>query len=129
MLLELIYYCKKCALKLNHNAIVMTGEKIEKIQCMTCKAISVYKEPKAKKETSPKPIVSKKPLFTEEQIIAFSQKNQKPYKMTSKFSMNDVLFHRKFGSGVVTKVEKEKITIKFHEEGIKILVHNQKGDL
>ena len=126
MPVELIHYCKKCKLKLNHDAIVMTLDKIEKIRCNTCKTVSTYKTPKPKKEIVSKPTAAiKKTSFSQEELVNYNQSEPKKYKMSDNYKLDDAIYHPKFGGGFVIKTEKDRITVKFHEEGIKVLVQNQ----
>src|ERR1700730_3702699 len=47
---EALAYCTSCKMDLNHIVVAMKGERIAKVQCLTCKKEHVYRAPKGASE-------------------------------------------------------------------------------
>src|ERR1043165_4978703 len=43
---ETLAYCTSCRMDLNHVIVAMKGDRIAKVQCLTCKKEHVYRAPK-----------------------------------------------------------------------------------
>ena len=56
---ETLSYCTSCKMDLNHIVVAMKGDRIAKVQCLTCKKEHVYRAPKGITEP-PKAKKSKK---------------------------------------------------------------------
>ena len=52
---EALAYCTSCKMDLNHVIVAMKGDRIAKVQCLTCKKEHVYKAPKGVTEPMPRP--------------------------------------------------------------------------
>src|SRR6476659_6393563 len=51
---EALAYCTSCKMDLNHVIVAMKGDRIAKVQCLTCKKEHVYRAPKGATEPQPK---------------------------------------------------------------------------
>src|SRR3712207_4813996 len=49
---EALAYCTSCKMDLNHVVVAMKGDRIAKVQCLTCKKEHAFKAPKG--QTEPK---------------------------------------------------------------------------
>jgi len=128
---EVLSYCGKCKLPLAHTIISMKDTStIGKVQCKTCQANHMYKDPatKAKKVKSAKKTrrtskksVSVGELWTEQMGKADNGKAT-PYSIRSEFKNGEIIDHKKFGPGIVQTVVDDKIEVLFQHE-LKLLVH------
>src|SRR4051812_9372206 len=55
---EILAYCTSCKMDLNATVVAMKGDRVAKVECMTCKKTHAFKAPKGQKE--PKKKSSKK---------------------------------------------------------------------
>src|SRR5947209_20345430 len=51
---EALAYCTSCKMDLNHVIVALKGDRIAKVQCLTCKKEHVYKAPKGQAEPKKK---------------------------------------------------------------------------
>ncbi|PIP90026.1 MAG: hypothetical protein COW01_09095 [Bdellovibrionales bacterium CG12_big_fil_rev_8_21_14_0_65_38_15] len=131
---EVLSFCGKCKLTLAHIIITMkAGDTINKVQCKTCNATHVYKDPskvKAKKVSTRTRTVSKK-ANSQESIsdlwltaVGNAKTKSKDYSPKATFLKGDIVDHPKFGPGVIDKIiDGNKIEVIFRHS-IKTLVHN-----
>ncbi len=130
---EVLSYCGKCKLPLGHTIVSMKDTAtIGKVQCNTCQAIHMYKDPahKAKKVKSTstsrrkttKKSVSVGQLWMEE--MGKVSGKAKAYSIREKFLEGDIIDHKKFGPGIVQTLIDDKIEVLFQHE-LKLLVHGK----
>lgn len=125
---DILSLCGKCKMPMGHIIVSMSKDgKIEKCQCQTCKAVHKYKDPDAPKKKTR--VSTKKPTISNEEKWRDAQtktkSSAKPYKMTSNYSMDDVIEHPSFGRGVVLEVVgADKIKVIF-EASEKLLICNR----
>ena len=129
---EVLSYCNKCKLNLAH--IIMTMKdtlNIGKVECKTCKATHVYKDPskvKAKSVSKTRAATSRSAKKSVSDIwmeaISKSTNKSQPYSPKFKFILGDIIDHPKFGPGVIDRMlDGNKIEVIFRHE-IKTLMHN-----
>ena len=131
---EVVSYCGKCKLALNHVIIAMDGTKLTKLRCNTCNSLHGYRSPnsqekilkaKANKMKKEEPKKQDHSDFFKENMRRLQQKGKKTYKATEIFTIDDVVDHKTFGVGFVSKApEKDRVEIAF-ESGVKLLVHGR----
>lgn len=130
---EVLSYCGKCKLPLGHTIVSMKDSAtIGKVECNTCHAIHMYKDPstKAKKVKSSgstakrtaRKTVSVGQLWLEE--MGKVSGKAKSYSIRAKFIQGDIIDHKKFGPGIVQQLIDDKIEVLFQHE-IKLLVHGK----
>jgi len=132
---EVLSYCGKCKLSLGHIIVSMKDTAtIGKVQCNTCQATHMYKDPSTKTKrakagmgTGPKKRSSKKTvsigqLWMDEMGKASGK--SKPYSVKDLFVVGDIMDHKKFGPGIVQNLIDDKIEVLFQHE-LKILVHGK----
>ncbi len=124
--------CTKCKLELRHVVISHNRDGIvAKIKCNTCGSEHRYYPEKKrlatkkKKEEAAK--VAKKNREAEKYARLLEQnldKKSKTYCMSKNYCDNDVIDHKTFGKGVITKVNYKKMDVLF-ETGFRLLVCNK----
>src|SRR5947209_20175523 len=99
---EALAYCTSCKMDLNHVIVAMKGDRIAKVQCLTCKKEHVYKaakgvtEPtKAKKKKAEAEEAAGNPIELEWEKLMNAHKNApvKAYSMKGHFILGDKINH------------------------------------
>lgn len=135
MLGEMVHYCSKCKLELNHRIILMDGDgdTPARMLCLTCNTERKYKVPSQAtlKRSRKNAEVLKKKAQEDEKLNEWREQikdesvSAKKYKLDETFAINEHVDHSKFGRGLVVGFDHpDKIHV-FFEEGIKILKGNK----
>lgn len=133
---EALSYCTSCKMDLNHIIVAMKGDKIAKVQCLTCKKEHAYRAPKGATEPQKvKATRAKKASSSEEAenhsieieweklMSAHRDLPVKPYSTKSQFGLGDKLNHPTFGDGIVGKlIYPNKLEVIFRHD-VKVLIH------
>jgi hypothetical protein len=116
---NIVSYCTKCKLGLDHTIVAMDGELIVKVTCKTCGSSHKYKDPTAVK----KPRTAKKKdsaLKTAEALwetcLSEAKAQERVYIMTGRYRVGDVVLHDIFGKGIVRKLFVNKCTVLFKDK-------------
>lgn len=112
-------YCTKCKLELNHTIVAMKGDKIARVNCLTCKSEHIYKKKApVKRASSPfkRGSSSKKPEVRWEAALSETKGSDIPYDMARAFKVKDVISHKTFGRGVVLIVADKRMTLIFKDK-------------
>jgi len=141
---ETIAYCTSCKIDLNHVIVAMKGDRIAKVQCLTCKKEHMYRAPKG--STDPHVALEKKAakrtksasheddqgeahtstsIEVEWEKLMHTHRDLplKPYSTKGQFNLGDKLKHPTFGEGIVGKlIYPNKLEVIFQKD-IKILIH------
>jgi hypothetical protein len=120
-------YCTKCKLVLNHVIIAMNGPRIARVQCLTCEGVHAYRAnpPGTRKKASSRRSEPTPAELYERLMEGRDVASAKGYRLEAHFDEGDVLNHKKFGLGLVTRVLADaKIEVIF-EDGVKVLVHER----
>lgn len=132
---EVDSYCTKCKMDLNHRVIAMDGEKIKRVECLTCRGHHNYRIPKAqkaakkarakKKTTTRKVAIPDYRKAWEQAIMGSSPGDFTSYTISGVFQVGELLRHKKFGDGVVSEIiEGGKVQVIF-EPGPRTLVYGR----
>lgn len=138
---ETLAYCTSCKMDLNHVIVAMKGDRIAKVQCLTCKKEHVYRAPKGASEPQAKaPSKAKKAAAEAEDtnhsieveweklMSAHKELPLKPYSTKGKFGLGDKLNHPTFGDGIVGKlIYPNKLEVIFRHD-VKILIYSGAQD-
>lgn len=130
---EALAYCTSCKMDLNHIIVAMKGERIAKVQCLTCKKEHLYRAPKGATEPQPKASKTKKSegeeahhsIEMEWEKLMSSHRDIpiKPYSTRGQFNLGDKLSHPVFGDGIVGKlIYPNKLEVIFRTD-VKVLIH------
>ena len=135
---ESIAYCTSCKMDLNHTIVALKGDRIAKVQCLTCKKEHVYRAPKGITEpgqVKPKATRARKKKDSEvEQAVsveaeweklmaAHREAPMKQYNTKANFALGDKLSHPVFGDGIVGKlIYPNKLEVIFRTD-VKVLIH------
>jgi hypothetical protein len=135
---EVDSWCTKCRLVLNHRIVSMKNGKAYQVECLTCRSTHLWR-PHAPGDKPERPAASgglgrsssasssaKAPRVTAamrheqswEKAIAGRGVNEfKTYNVAASFQPGDLLRHKKFGDGVVTRViDAHKVEVLFRDE-------------
>ena len=130
---ETLAYCTSCKMDLNHIIVAMKGDRIAKVQCLTCKKEHVYRVPKGASEPQPKTPRAKKQVAEEvdhsieaewEKLMSSHRELPvKAYSMKGQFTLGDKLNHPTFGDGIVGRlIYPNKLEVIFRHD-VKVLIH------
>ena len=125
---DVLAYCGKCKLALNHVIIVMKDkDNIGKCKCRTCGAEHLYRDPnqvekKAKSKTTRKSSSKTIPIAEAwKDALNNAQGESRSYSIKEEFQVGDIIEHPKFGKGVVQRsIGSNKVETIF-ETDLKIL--------
>ena len=138
---EVDSWCTKCRLFLNHRIIAMVGSKPARVECSTCSSHHNYRgaapgeqpETSARSNakrvgTSPSTPRTRGPTKAEQERLSREQSWEKAiagrgvnefksYNVGANFKEGDLLRHKKFGDGLVTRViDAHKVEVLFRDE-------------
>lgn len=130
---EVLAYCTSCKMDLNHIVASMKGDKLAKVECLTCKKTHAWKapkgvtEPKKSKRKTAEEVTADaaRAVEVEWQRLMAAKSDVKSTKYSSKtsFILGDKLGHPTFGDGIVGKIiYPNKIEVIFKSD-VKILIH------
>jgi hypothetical protein len=140
--IEIDAYCTRCRMDLTHRIIAVVNNKPVKVECRTCYGTHNYRAPKssavpaaksaggASAPRASKPSPRRSAAAAEEHITVAPPPGARihGYRMTDKFSKDQWVSHKVFGTGVVTQVlGDDKIEVHF-DGNSKVLVHNRPED-
>ena len=122
-------YCSKCKLLLAHVIIAMRGSRPARVECKTCSSVHTYRDDAPKKRTTRR-ATSRDPaaqaLAAYEGVMDGRDISRaSKYGAKEVFSLEDVLDHKTFGIGLVTRVLSDKKIEVVFQTGNKILVHSR----
>ena len=129
-------YCSRCKLDLAHVIIALSAGQPVRVLCKTCNSEHAFRKPKRKTTGVTKRAASMKsttsapqgPLSTEayhQMLSGRDLSRSRRYTIKETFEVDDVVDHKKFGIGLVTKMlGDQKIEVTFRE-GAKILIHDR----
>lgn len=130
---ETLSYCTSCKMDLNHIVVAMKGDRIAKVQCLTCKKEHLFRAPKGVTEP-PKAKKTRKSKDTSQsdathieaewtKLMAVNKVVAKKYTMKTAYLLGEKIAHPKFGEGVISKlIYPNKLEVVFRTD-IKVLVH------
>jgi hypothetical protein len=135
---EVDSWCTKCKLVLNHRIIAMVGSMPARVECSTCGSHHNFRArtPGEKasagggRANSAGPRSARATSVTKAQQAALERERTwekaiagkgvhefKPYRVDERFSENQLIRHKKFGDGIVTRViDANKVEILFKDE-------------
>ena len=135
---EVDSWCTKCRLVLNHRVVSMKAGKAYQVECLTCRATHLWR-PNAPGEKAPAGTgagseraraLSSAPGRTPRLTVAARHEQQwekaiagrgvsefKPYNVGGSFAEGDLIRHKKFGDGLVTRIiDAHKVEVLFRDE-------------
>ncbi len=135
---EVDSWCTKCRLVLNHRIVSMKASKPYQVECLTCRTTHLFRpnapgeKPAAGPgaERAPRSVAaggaSRAPRVTaamrqeqtwEKAIAGRGVHDFKPYSVGATFAEGDLVRHKKFGDGEVTRpVDAHKVEVLFRDE-------------
>jgi len=140
---EVDSWCTRCRLILNHRIVSMKSGKAHQVECLTCRAQHLWRpsvpgERPPSNETGRAPAGSERPHASPRaggartpRVSAAARHEQawehalngrgvhefKAYSVAGSFQEGDLLRHKKFGDGVVTRViDGHKVEVLFRDE-------------
>ena len=124
---NIVSWCTKCKLVLDHTIVAMVDDLPKKVKCNTCNGRHIFRaeEPvkKATSKSTRKPKITPYEAFRSE-LSEEALSNAKKYVIKGNFRKDQVIDHTQLGIGLVTSVvQKTRIEVLF-EKGEKLLIQN-----
>lgn len=136
-------FCPKCESITEHTIVKATKKSIRDVRCEACSFVHKYQKKakakakaKAKTKTKKKRKSRKKAAEVDEKALALAEweaaclehaaEEPKDYSMKSEWEPGNVLLHKSFGKGVVTKRLSEKKIEVIFQDSRRRLVQNMK---
>ena len=127
MMDEVVCYCSKCKLELNHRIVRVEAERPKRVLCLTCNAEHSYRKsapakPGEEKVRKPRAASPKEDLEAGWRAkLGQGGKTPKAYGMDQTFLLDDRIDHQMFGVGlVVSLIHPDKINV-FFQDGLKTM--------
>lgn len=127
MMDEIVGYCTKCKLELNHRIVRVDGGKPKRALCLTCNNEHAYRKSAPAKPGEKKPRAKRSSAVKVDQEAEWQAKLEKktkppkPYGMDKTFLLDDHIEHQSFGLGlVISLIHPDKINVYFHD-GVKTM--------
>jgi len=115
---EIDAYCPQCKDVKNHEITAMKGTRAAKTECRSCGSLHPYRK-------NPPDTKAKKKSLYEDAMEGRDVTKPIPYRLNRKLSQDDVIAHKKFGVGLVTRVVSDKKVEVLFEDSSKLLVHGR----
>ena len=139
---EVDSWCTKCRLVLNHRIVSMKSGKAHQVECLTCRTTHLWRptaptdraapsaaggegpalsdRPRATRSASKAPRASQAMRHEQQWETAIAGRGVlefKPYNVGGSFREGDLVRHKKFGDGLVTRViDAHKVEVLFRDE-------------
>lgn len=129
---EVVHYCTKCKLDLNHRIILVDDGVAKRVLCLTCRTDRIFRDrsrvAKSQGEKRPRRSLTAKgvakksdPEVEWRERLNETHTPPKAYSMDVILSLNDLVHHKLFGKGlVVGLIAPDKAQV-FFPEGAKVL--------
>jgi hypothetical protein len=111
-------YCPTCKSVTRHVVIAMKGTRAAKAECKACHSAHAYRK-------NPPDAKSKKKNQFEGAMEGRDASKALPYKINKKFNTDDLIKHKTFGIGLVTRVLSDKKMEVLFQESTKLLIHGR----
>lgn len=111
-------WCPACKHIRQHTVVAMKGTRAAKTDCTVCGSVHPYRK-------NPPDTKAKKRSQYEDAMEGRNVSKPIPYKVTRKFNSEDVIQHKVFGVGLVTRVISDKKMEVLFEESTRLLVHGR----
>ena len=148
---EVLAYCTRCRTDRLHMVVSLNGERIAKVECMSCKGSHNYRAPASEagkdKTAGRRNTLVKKAEGAERKDSSASQgrpegkarpseewrtllgthaaEDSRPYRISDGFDQGEFISHPTFGDGVVTTVVGDRKIEVLFEEGTKLLAQRR----
>ena len=132
---EVDSYCTKCRLVLNHRVVSMKAGKAYQVECLTCRSTHLWRQHAPGDKPAPgeraartapatgvarktaRPAAPRPEELWEKAIAGRAVSEFRSYSVGETFRDGDLLRHKRFGDGVVTRiVDAHKIEVLFRDE-------------
>lgn len=133
---EVDSWCTRCRLILNHRIVSMKAGKAHQVECLTCRSTHLWRPnapgekpasavgertraagPASGKATRVSAAAARHEQSWEKAISGRGVHDFTPYSVTASFHEGELVRHKKFGDGVVTRViDAHKVEVLFRDE-------------
>ena len=116
---NVLSYCTRCKLGLDHVIVAMEGETIAKVKCKTCGSSHKFRDPADVKK--PRTIKKQEDAVKAaetlwESCLAEAKGKERTYEVGGKYRIGDIVLHSTFGKGIVRKIYFNKCDVLFKDK-------------
>ncbi len=115
---EIEAWCPACKDVKTNVVVAMKGTRAAKTQCRVCESVHAYRK-------NPPDYRAKKKNQFQDAMDGRDTSKAAPYKISKKYNLDDVIKHKTFGLGLVTRVVSDKKLEVLFEESTKLMVHGR----
>ncbi len=117
---NIVSYCGKCKLNLDHTIMSMDGGTMGKVRCKSCGSSHKFRDPaEAQKVRKPRAKKGIGEAATAEIVweagLAKAKGKEREYTMAAKYRVGEIVNHHTFGKGVVVKLYANKCDMLFKD--------------
>ena len=112
--------CGKCKADTTHVIVALVDEKPKRVECLACHAVHNYRRPKS--EAPAKAKATRKTKTSARKKLDLSDEGAVDYLATGKYAVDQVLRHKTFGLGVITRVDQTRIDVTFQDKQSRKLI-------
>lgn len=123
---EIDAYCAKCESVGRHSIVAMRGTRAARTKCAGCESVHAYrKNPPGTRSGTPHTPQQVARRAYDKAVEGRDLSNPIAYRFSHKFKADDVLNHKKFGIGLVTRLLSDNKMEVVFPEYTKVLVFNR----
>lgn len=93
-------WCGRCKSLLRHTIEIMTGEKVRRVNCNSCKSRHLYRAQQPKTRGAAAALTQERKY--EQLLRGRTESSSTPYSSSARFQIGQLVSHTSFGLGVVT---------------------------
>jgi hypothetical protein len=137
---EIDAWCTKCRMDLLHRIIAMDGDKVVRVECLTCRGHHNYRKPKAAPSegktrtaratggasTRPPALSARRAAAADVErnreqtwakaVLGQPEPSFKSYRASLTFELGELIRHGKFGDGYIVRViDRQKVEVMFKD--------------
>ena len=111
-------FCPSCQAVKPHVVVAVKGTRAAKTECKVCTSVHPYRK-------NPPDTKAKKKGQYDDAMEGKDPSKAVPYKITKKFNADDVIKHKSFGVGLVTRVISDRKMEVMFEDCTKLLIQGR----
>ena len=116
---NILSYCTKCRLNLDHVVAAVNGVTIAKVKCKTCGGTHLFRDPSIpRKARTPrkKAAAAETVAVLWQTCLSRAKGKEHLYNMTLRYRVGDIVLHDKFGKGIVRKTDLNRCHVLFEDK-------------
>lgn len=113
---ELDAKCGKCKAVRSHVIVALVEGLPKRVECLACRAVHNYRPPYTARVPKGLSTRSPRPKRATKESVVLSPEEAVDYSPKGRFKVGMVLRHKKLGIGMITRAERNKLTVVFGKD-------------